>query len=129
MMKSPFLVASPSRAPIRGELDGAPASHIRKTGFTFTRCIYLTKAEIARAAQSSAECGAIVEHLATIARPHDGAPLLLLLFARLATVACDWLDGDLFIVLEAHQPWSTRVTVATALGSGMREKVFPSVEL
>jgi hypothetical protein len=55
--------------------------------------------------------------------------LMLLLFARLATVACDWLDGDLFIAMEARRPFVTRVTIATELGSGMREKVFPSFDM
>jgi len=121
-MKDPLVGASYPRAHDRGA--GA-----RETGFTFKRCIYLSKAEIARASESSADCRALLEHLAAIAKPHDGGPLLLLLFARLATAACDWLDGDLFILLEARRPWSTVVTVTTELGSGMREKVFPSIEL
>lgn len=82
-----------------------------------------------RAGESSTECRALLEHLAAIAKPRDGAPLMLLLFARIATVACDWLDGDLFIRMDARRPFGTRVTVATELGLGMREKVFPSFDL
>jgi hypothetical protein len=67
--------------------------------------------------------------VAAIARPHDGAPLLLLLFARLATVACDWIDGDLVIELEAVPPIATRITIATELGEEMREKVLPSFDI
>ena len=95
----------------------------------FTRCIDLSKAEIVRAAESSDECGALLAHIAAIAKPHDGAPLVLLLFARLATVACDWLDGDLVIEMEAVPPITTRITLATELGEEMREKVFPSFDL
>lgn len=97
-------------------------------GFTLDRCIHLTKEEIVRASASSANCKALLDRFAQIAKPHDGAPLLLLVFARLATIACDWLDGDLFIEMVARRG-RTRVTVATELGAGMREKVFPSVEL
>jgi len=118
-MKGPYVGASHSQAHDRGG----------DSSFTFKRCIYLSKTEIIRASESSTACRALLEHFASIAKPHDGAPLLLLVFARLATVACDWLDGDLFIVMEARRPWSTVVTVATELGSGMREKVFPSIEL
>jgi hypothetical protein len=96
--------------------------------FTFDRCIHLTKAEIVRASASSANCRALLDRFAAIARPRDGAPLLLLVFARLATVACDWLDGDLFIEMAAHRD-ITRVVIATELGSGMREKVFPTFDL
>jgi hypothetical protein len=120
MMKDSFVGASHSQGQ-----DGG----VREAGFAFKRCIYLGKAEIVRASAASRDCRALLEHFAVIAKPHDGAPLLLLLFARLATVACDWLDGDLFILMEARRPWSTVVTVATELGSGMREKVFPSIEL
>jgi hypothetical protein len=101
---------------------------MRMSGFTLERCIQLTKEEIVRASASSANCRALLERFAQIAKPQDGAPLLLLVFARLATIACDWLDGDLFIEMEARRE-TTRVTVATELGAGMREKVFPSVVL
>jgi hypothetical protein len=98
-------------------------------GFAFTRCIHLSKEEIVRAAQSSSGCRALLAHVAAIAKPHDGAPLLLLLFARLATIACDWLDGDLVIEMEATPPLTTRITIATELGEGMREKVFPTLDV
>jgi hypothetical protein len=95
----------------------------------FTRCIHLSKAEIVRAAQSSGDCRALLEHVARVAKPHDGAPLLLLLFARLATIACDWLDGDLVIEMEAIPPITTRVTIATELGLELRERVFPTFDI
>jgi hypothetical protein len=97
--------------------------------FAFTRCIHLSKVEIVRAAESSGDCRALLEHIARIAKPHDGAPLLLLLFARLATTACDWLDGDLVIEMEVLVPFTTRVTIATELGPGLRERVFPTFNL
>src|SRR5438552_2120940 len=96
----------------------AKSEEIELTRFTFTRCIRFNKAEIIRASSSSAACRALLEHFAAIAKPHDGAPVLLLLFARLATMACDWLDGDLFITMDARTPWITIVTIATELGDG-----------
>jgi hypothetical protein len=97
--------------------------------FAFQRCIHLTKPEIVRAAESSSDCRALLDRVARVAKPHDGAPLVLLLFARLATTACDWLDGDLEIEMEALAPLTTRVTIATELGPGWRERVFPTFDL
>jgi hypothetical protein len=53
-----------------------------------------------------------------------GGPLVLLLFARLATVAGAWLDGNLRIDLTAGAG-STGVDVLTTLGFGIAERVFP----
>ena len=111
--------------------------------YTFTRGIHLSKAAIIEATESRAQCKALLEHLSSISRPNDGAPLILLLFARLATLACDWLDGDLRVELEsinstrgesekgkpAHARNATLVTVMVEMGGGFREKVFSGIEI
>jgi len=119
------VVASDPVAAVTSE----PPSGTHRAVLSFTRCIHLEKAQIVRASESSGDCRALLAHVAKIAKPHDGAPLLLLLFARLATVACDWLDGDLVIEMEAIPPLTTRVTISTELGPELREKVFPSFDV
>jgi hypothetical protein len=88
------------------------------------RCIELTRAEIIDATRSRQSCKALVDRMSKISRPKDGGPLLLLLFARMATIACDWLDGDLRIELVADSR-STICDMLTELGQGAGERVFP----
>ena len=111
--------------------------------YTFTRGIHLSKAAIIEATESREQCKALLEHLSSISRPNDGAPLILLLFARLATLACDWLDGDLRVELEmvsgirggsekgepARARNATLVTVMVEMGGGFRERVFSGIEM
>jgi hypothetical protein len=59
------------------------------------RCIEVRREHIVRAAASREQCGALLEHCASISRPNTGCPIVLLLFARLATTACEWMDGAL----------------------------------
>jgi hypothetical protein len=95
-------------------------------GYTFARCIDLSKAQVVVASRSHDQCRALLEHLASISRPQDGGPLVLLLLARLATVAGAWLDGELRIELRADDEGTgTIVDVMTTLGYGMAERVFP----
>ena len=96
--------------------------------YTFTRCIQVTRAEILEAARSRDACSDLLTHFSSISRPNSGAPLLLLLFARLATVEGAWLEGDLQIVLTAVGE-GTFCEVATSLCLGMAERVFPRIRL
>jgi hypothetical protein len=92
--------------------------------YTFERCIDLGKAPIVQAAQSREQCKALLDHLSSISRPQDGGPLVLLLFARLATISGAWLDGNVRIDLTADEE-GTIFDVMTTLGGGMAERVFP----
>jgi hypothetical protein len=76
------------------------------------------------ATETRESCKALLDQLSTISRPKDGGPLMLLLFARMATVACEWLDGDLRIDLTS-QGDVTICNVLTELGQGAGERVFP----
>ena len=91
------------------------------------RCIEVTRGDILAATESRQACKIFLDRLATISRPQHGGPLLLLLFARMATTACEWLDGDLRIELVANDG-RTSVDVQTALGFGAAERVFPPFE-
>ncbi len=91
-----------------------------------TRCLELTDADLERAVGSSAETKALLKHLTSIARPNDGAPKILLLFARMAAGTCDWLDGELRLEITGDAT-TTAIEVMTELGGGMRERLLPAI--
>jgi hypothetical protein len=93
-----------------------------------TRCIHITRDDIIAASESRLACKRFLEQAAKIAAPKDGGPLLLLLFSRLATLACEWLDGDLRIEL-GSQGEKTLLDVQVSLGAGSAERVFPRLVL
>ncbi|WP_146655119.1 hypothetical protein [Labilithrix luteola] len=66
---------------------------------------------------------ALLERFEQIASPGAGAPVLFLALARLATTACDWLDGELRVELTGDDA-KTRISVSTTIGGGFREKAF-----
>jgi hypothetical protein len=90
------------------------------------RPLDLGEADIKAAMASRDDARALLEHLAACAAPNTGGAKVLLVLARMATTACDWLDGDLAIDLRADGD-VTRLDVATELGGGLRERVFPAL--
>jgi len=89
-----------------------------------TRCLDLNEADIVRAIVDREHTRALLSHLAACSAPNTGVAKALLVLARMATTACDWIDGDLAIELIVVDG-ATRVNVATDLGGGLRERVFP----
>lgn len=87
------------------------------------RCLDLQEQDIVEAIVSRDGTRALLVHLEGLAAPNTGVAKVLLVFARMATMVCDWIDGDLTIDLGV-QGESTRVDVATELGGGLRERVF-----
>lgn len=94
-----------------------PFSHVQ-------RCHQLTDGDLSVAMQSRDTCRALLEHLAAISKPNDGGAKLLILFARLATSECSWIDGDMRIEMVGDGEVSV-VEIMTELGGGMRERLFP----
>jgi hypothetical protein len=88
-----------------------------------TRCMDLSEADIVRAIVDREHTRALLSHLAACSAPNTGVAKALLVLARMATTACDWIDGDLAIDMAAVDG-ATRVNVATDLGGGLRERVF-----
>jgi hypothetical protein len=88
------------------------------------RCIDLQRSHIVDAVRSREDCAALLKHLCAISRPSTGAPLVLLLFARMATPECAWLDGGLQVdaIGEGEK---TTFDVLQDLGVGMGERLFP----
>jgi len=89
------------------------------------RCFELTDRQVAAAVESRDSTKKLLDHMAAIAKPNQGAPKVLLIFARMATSACDWLDGDLRIEIAGDGDVSV-VEVMTELGGGLRERALPS---
>jgi hypothetical protein len=99
-------------------MAGEPA-HIK-------RCLDLQEQDIAAAVVSRQGVRALLSHLAAVSAADTGGAKALLVLARMATTACDWLDGDLAIDLVAVGD-TTRIDVATELGGGLKERVLPSL--
>jgi len=88
------------------------------------RCLDLNEADIVGAIVAREHTKALLMRLAAVSAPNTGVAKALLVFARMATTACDWIDGDLTIEM-VEVDHATRVDVATELGGGLRERVFP----
>ena len=62
---------------------------------TIARCLDLNEDHLAEALLGRAQTRALLERMASVSSPNTGAAKVLLVYARLATTACDWIDGDL----------------------------------
>ena len=88
----------------------------------------LRDADIAEAVRSREATKALLLKLAAVSAPETGAAKVLLLLSRMATTACEWIDGDLAIDL-VDEGAATRVEVAIEMGGGLRERLFPTLRL
>ena len=91
------------------------------------RCGDLSEKDLAAAAESRAECTALLQRMAEISAPGTGAAASLSVFAVLASSACDWLDGDLVVELYEEEE-HTVARVMTELGDGLRERAVAPVK-
>lgn len=87
------------------------------------QCTELRDAHIAHAVSSSDAMEALLARFAQMAAPGRGAPIILAALARLATTACDWIEGELRIEISGDEA-KTKIAVSTSLGAGFREKLF-----
>ena len=92
------------------------------------RCIDLQEKDIAAAVVDRERTRALLEHLRSVSSPNTGTAKVLLVVARLATTACDWVEGDLTIELQPAGD-ETRLDVVTELGGGLRERVIQPLVL
>jgi hypothetical protein len=92
------------------------------------RCLELSERDIALAVAEKRVAKALVDQLAKVSKPGDGAPKLLLLFAKIAASGVEWMDGALHLELVSDGD-KTAVDVLSELGMGMRERVFPSFKM
>ncbi len=92
------------------------------------RCIDLTAEQVAHAIGSKEAMGALLAHMAKIARPGEGAAKILVPIVRMATTDCDWLEGGLTVTVGGTATTS-KIVIAVDLGVGMRELLFPRLQL
>jgi hypothetical protein len=92
------------------------------------RCLDLQEQDIVEAITSGDSTRVLLARLASLSAPNTGCAKVLLVFARMATTACTWLDGDLVIELVANGD-ETVVEAATDLGGGLRERALPTSTL
>ena len=92
------------------------------------RCQDLGEEQFAAAVEAREDAKALLAHVAVIARPNEGAARVLILFARLATGECDWLEGALRVVIEGGAD-KVRVDTYADIGGGLKERALPRVEL
>jgi hypothetical protein len=92
------------------------------------RCLDIGEKDIIAAVETREACKKLLDHVGTIAAPNQGASKLLLVFARMATTACDWVDGELRIEMVGDTE-DTVVEMMSELGGGMRERVLPSFSM
>lgn len=112
----------------RQQFDPVALSHYDGGVGLPERCIDLTPAQIGRALASSTAMGALLRHLARIARAGEGAPKILVPIARMASNECDWIEGGLTAEI-TYAAGKTVILVAVELGLDMRELLFPRLSL
>jgi hypothetical protein len=88
----------------------------------------MSEKDVMGALRSREECKELLLRFVEIAAPGSGAPRLLFLFARMATIACPWVEGDLRIELKLDGE-TTRVDTMSELGPGVRERLLPTVTI
>lgn len=89
-----------------------------------TSCRDVAEDDIAEALETRDDTRALLDHLVKIAQPRTGGARLLLVFARMATPACDWLDGALRVEIGGDAEVSVIETFAQ-IGPSLKERVFP----
>ena len=92
------------------------------------RCLELSDRDVASAIADRRMAKALLDQLAKVSRPGDGAPKLLLVFAKMAAAEVDWIDGALRVEM-VGEAGVTVVEVLSELGLGMRERVFASFNI
>jgi hypothetical protein len=92
------------------------------------RCTELRDAHIVHAVSSSDAMEALLARFSHIAGPGKGAPIILAALARLGTIACDWIDGELRVEISGDQE-KTKISASSSIGAGFREKLFADTVL
>lgn len=89
-----------------------------------TSCRELTSEHADEAARSLEALRVLVARLTEIAEPEDGAPKVLILFARIARGDVPWLEGDVTVEISGNDERSL-VDVFKEEGWGIKERLVP----
>jgi hypothetical protein len=91
-------------------------------------CMEMSETDVMEALGSREGCVELLARFAEIAKPGGGSARLLFLFARMATIACGWVDGDLSIEIKLDGD-ATRIEAMSELAAGLRERLLPPVTI
>jgi len=92
----------------------------------------LTEAHIKEAIGDRTSMAKLLRELASLARPGEGAPKILIAIARIAEPGCDWLEGTLRVEIapvQGAEKTKTLISIAEDLGGGVLELLFPRLTL
>jgi len=92
------------------------------------RCVDLNEDHIDEALVSVEAMRRLLEHMARIAKPKEGGAKILVAISRIATTACEWLEGALHVEVD-ELIGATEIAVMSDLGGGVRELIFPRLLL
>jgi hypothetical protein len=92
------------------------------------RCLELSDRDIASAIVDRRLTKALLDHLAKVSQPSDGAPKLLIVFAKMAAQEVEWVDGALRVEMVGDGS-VTVVELLCELGLGMHERVVPAFKM
>ena len=92
------------------------------------RCVDLTEDHIDEGLKSVESMRVLLDHMAHIAKPNAGAAKILVAISRIATTACEWLEGTLHVEVD-ELIGTTEIAVMSDLGGGVRELIFPRMLL
>ena len=92
--------------------------------FRIESCSEIGEEHIEAALESRGAMRALLTAASDVSAPMEGVPKVLLPLARMATKACEWLEGSLRIEISGNDEESL-IEVMADLGGGLRERVFP----
>ncbi len=92
------------------------------------RCRDITDEVVAEAVMTREDARALLEHAALVSRPAEAGARVLLVFAKMATPDCDWVDGALRIEIVAEGEGAAIESFAE-IGGGLKERVFPVLHM
>lgn len=108
---------------------GARAWYVPHVDFeALTQCTELRDVHIVSAVRSSEAMEALLARFSIIAAPGKGAPIVMAVFARLGTTACDWIDGELRVEIWGDTT-QTKLRASASIGGGFSEKLFADTVL
>ena len=102
---------------------------MRMAGYAhINRCTDLSEDDVVTALAERRAAKALLERLAKVSRPREGASKALVFIARLAGREVDWIEGWMRVEVVADGD-GVVVEVLSDLGLGMRERLLPSLKM
>lgn len=71
----------------------------------------------------------LLEHMANVAAPREGATKILVPLCQMGSKRCTWLDGALSIEIVDLEGTRTKILAGVDIGGGARELLFPKLVL